>query len=344
MRLTSTFERHDLDDPADVGAVRRRVVTRARDLGLDEARASDAAIVASELASNVLKHAGRGGALSGAVEVGEQRGVAIVAWDRGPGMDLDACLRDGMSTAGTAGNGLGAVTRLATRWDAYAPAGGGTVVVALLLPTSARSEPRPVAGGGDIGAICLPIAGEQACGDAWEAHVDGAVTTVAVVDGLGHGPEAAKAAAAVLGAVRARPGDGLGPLLERAHRAAAATRGAAATVARIDREAGELSVAAVGNVTPWLLTDGQRQLVTQHGTLGHVMPTIRVERYPFPAGATLILCSDGLKSRWSLADLPGLAARSPALIAAVLWRDLQRGRDDATVVVVRPETRPEARR
>ncbi len=341
MRLTSTFERHDLDDPADVGAVRRRVVTRARDLGLDEARASDAAIVASELASNVLKHAGRGGALSGAIEVGEQRGVAIVAWDRGPGMDLDACLRDGMSTAGTAGNGLGAVTRLATRWDAYAPAGGGTVVVALLLPIATRREPRPTPAV-DIGAICLPVAGEQACGDAWEAHVDGAVTTVAVVDGLGHGPEAAKAAAAALAAVRDRPDDDLGPLLERAHRAAGATRGAAATIARIDRDAGELSVAAVGNVTPWLLTDGQRQLVTQHGTLGHVMPTIRVERYPFPAGATLILCSDGLRSRWSLADLPGLAARSPALIAAVLWRDLQRGRDDATVVVVRPEARPEA--
>lgn len=343
MRLTSSFERHDLDDPADVGAVRRRVVIRARDLGLDEARANDAAIVASELASNVLKHAGRGGALSGAIEVGDQRGVAIVAWDRGPGMALDACLRDGMSTSGTAGNGLGAVSRLATRWDAYAPIGGGTVVVALILPPPSRREPRP-AFAVDIGAVSVPIAGEQACGDAWEAHVRGAVTTTVVADGLGHGPEAAKAAAAVLAAVRDRPDDDLGPLIERAHRAAGGTRGAAATIARIDRDAGELSVAAVGNVTPWLVTDGQRQLVTQHGTLGHALPTVRVERYRFPAGATLLLCSDGLKSRWALADLPGLAARSPALIAAVLWRDLQRGRDDATVVVVRPETRPEARR
>jgi hypothetical protein len=95
-------------------------------------------------------------------------------------------------------------------------------------------------------------------------------------------------------------------------------------------------VAGVGNVAAWLAGDATRQLVTQHGTLGQVTPrTIREERRPFARGELAVLCSDGIKSRWSLDGHPGLATRDPVTIAAVLWRDFARGRDDASLVVVR---------
>src|SRR5689334_7694159 len=112
MEVVGTCEVFNLDDSAGVGAVRRRAAALA---------------VATELASNVLKHAGHGGALLGSARDGDHRGVGIVTWDRGPGMNVEACLRDGMSTAGTRGAGLGAVARIATRFDAYARYGGGTV-------------------------------------------------------------------------------------------------------------------------------------------------------------------------------------------------------------------------
>ncbi len=57
--------------------------------------------------------------------------------------------------------------------------------------------------------------------------------------------------------------------------------------------------------------------------------------YPFPKGATLVMHSDGLISRWTLDAYPGLAAHDPALVAGVLYRDFQRGRDDVTVLVAR---------
>lgn len=241
-----------IEHEADIGAVRRRLAALAAAAGLDENRTSDAALVATELATNVRRHAGHGGALLGSIAAGSRRGVAIAAWDRGPGMDVQACLRDGMSTRGTAGVGLGAVSRLATRWDAYAPRGRGTVIAAYVL-----AEPPP-------------------------------------------------------------------------------DRGAATTVVRVDLAAREAVIAGVGNVAAWVAGDATRQLVTQHGTLGHTMlPRLREERYPFPAGATLVVASDGLKSRLELGEHPELLARDPGVIAAALWRDHHRGRDDATVVVLR---------
>lgn len=325
-----------LEHEADIGAVRRRLAALAAAAGLDESRTGDAALIATELATNVIRHArGHGGALLGSAGLpGRPRpGVAIAVWDRGPGMDLQACLRDGMSTGGTAGVGLGAVSRLASRWDAHAPRGKGTVIAAYVLPAREAPEvPRPRF---EIGAVRLPYPGLDVCGDAWDLHTAGDVATLIVCDGLGHGLGAADAARAVLGSFRERPGDPLVAILERAGHAARPTRGAAATVVRVDLAAREVTIAGVGNVTPWIAGDAQRQLVTQHGTLGHAMPRLREERYPFPAGSTLVVASDGLKSRLELDAASGLLARAPTVIAATLWRDHHRGRDDATAVVLR---------
>jgi anti-sigma regulatory factor (Ser/Thr protein kinase) len=332
MEVIGTSEPFDIDDTAAVGAVRRRTAALAADAGLDEVRAGDAALIASELASNVVKHARHGGALLGAARDGERRGVAIAVWDRGPGMNLDACLRDGMSTAGTRGAGLGAVARIATRFDAYAAPGRGSVITATVL----AADRAPPAGRFAIGGLCVPYPGLQVCGDGWDAHAAGDRATIIACDGLGHGDGAADAAAVVIAAFRAGPDAPLPAILERAHRAARATRGAATTVVRIDLARRELAVAGVGNVAAWLVGDAIKQLVTQHGTLGQATPgQIREEHYPFPAGARVVLCSDGLKSRWNLDDHPGLVTRDPLTMAAVLWRDLARGRDDASVIVAR---------
>jgi len=305
---------------ADVGAVRRRFAGLAAEQRLDEGKA---ALIATELGTNIVKHAREGGAI-----VGAARGrIQIVAWDRGPGMNVAACLRDGMSTAGTAGNGLGAIARLATGWDAYAQPGHGTVIAAWL-----GEAPR---GRVAHGVVSLPAHPGDPCGDAFELHVEGDRATALGIDGLGHGAGAAEAAAAVLSAFRVRPGDAPMRILERGHAAARSTRGAAATCVHLDLGARRAHIAGVGNVAAVIVADRHKQLVTQHGTLGQVTPALREESYPFPPGALLVIASDGLKSRWTLDEYPGLTAREPLVVAAVLWRDLTRGRDDATVAVVR---------
>lgn len=327
MEVNAT-EAFDLDHDADVGAARRRFAALAMTAGLDESRSNDAALIASELASNVLKHAKHGGILFGCVKEGEAKGISIVAWDRGAGMNLDACMRDGMSTSGTAGNGLGAIARLATRWDAHTR--GGVVFSAYVLP---KGAPKPKL---DVAGVAVPYPGLHVCGDAWSHREHGDQSTLLVCDGLGHGDGAREASMTVIRTFEMQPDAPLAMILQRGHTAAKHTRGAAATVVRIDRAAREATIAGVGNVSAWIVHDTTKQLVTQHGTLGQVSPTaIREERYPFPPGAILVVASDGLKSRLPFEDNRDLLARSSLTVAAGLWRDHTRGRDDATAVVLR---------
>jgi len=76
-------------------------------------------------------------------------------------------------------------------------------------------------------------------------------------------------------------------------------------------------------------------IVSQHGTAGANKVRLQEFSYPFAADALLVLHSDGLKTAWDLAHYPGLTNHQPCLIAAVLYRDFVRGRDDTTAVVLR---------
>jgi len=248
-------EAFELEHESDVGAVRRRFAALAATAGLDEARTGDAALIATELATNVIKHAGSGGALLGCVAgPGGAVGVSIVAWDRGPGMNVEACVRDGMSTAGTAGAGLGAVSRLATRWDAFSQRGQpgqpgrGTVISATVFARGKQARTAFEAAG-----VSVPYPGMSVCGDGWRMDESGTRATLITCDGLGHGEGAAAAARAVLAAFSQRTADTPAAILEHADRAARATRGAAATVVRIDLAAREATVAGIGNVSAWLV-------------------------------------------------------------------------------------------
>jgi len=78
-----------------------------------------------------------------------------------------------------------------------------------------------------------------------------------------------------------------------------------------------------------------RNTVSHGGIMGHTVRRTQLFTYPWPAGGLLVMLSDGIASQWSLDAYPGLRQRDPALIAGVIYRDFVRGRDDATVVVVR---------
>jgi hypothetical protein len=119
---------------------------------------------------------------------------------------------------------------------------------------------------------------------------------------------------------------------ERLH----AGRGAVAAVAEIDTQRGVLRYAGIGNISGSIWTDEASQsLVSMNGTMGHSAARARDFSYSWSAGALLVMHSDGLATRWSLADYPGLTRKNPSIVAGVLYRDFTRGRDDVTVVVAR---------
>jgi anti-sigma regulatory factor (Ser/Thr protein kinase) len=323
-------------ESSQIGAARRLAAALAGRLGFSETERGKVAIVVTEAASNLVEHAREGELLLRALEQDGIAGIEIMTLDRGPGMaNPDACMQDGYSTAGTAGHGLGAMARLSGQFDLYTAPGLGTALLARLWSRRRRTAaPRPA--GLHVGAVCLPLASEAACGDAWMMEETCARSRIVVADGLGHGVLAADASQAALRAFAQHPELGPGPLLEQAHRALQGTRGAAMAVAAVERGERRLRFAGVGNIAGRLITAaGSSGLVSHNGTVGHALHRVQEFDYPWPDGALLVLHSDGLESRWRLDGYPGLASRDPSLIAGALYRDFRRERDDVTVLVAR---------
>lgn len=317
-----------LDDPSAVAQARRQAVAAGARIGLDVVRSGQLAIVATELATNVLKHGGGGALLIGEAD----HHVDLLALDRGPGMaDVQACLEDGHSSAGTLGHGLGAVRRLSQRFDVMSAPGAGTVILARV-----RQQDAPDAALDAVGAVAVAMPGEDVCGDAWASHDDAHGRSVIVVDGLGHGTDAAVAASEAIRQFRRNADQPPAELLQAVHQAMRHTRGGAVAVARIDWSSGTLAYAGLGNIAGAIVgADGQaRRLVSHNGTAGHVARKIQAFDYPC-GGGTLVMHSDGIGSNWSLAGVAGVRDRHPIVLAAMVYRDARRSRDDATVVVTR---------
>jgi hypothetical protein len=254
--------------------------------------------------------------------------------DRGPGIaDVPRALVDGHSTAGSPGNGLGAIRRMSDFFDIHATVGRGTVVCVRLRAD--RSVPPPLHGF-VVGAVSVSVAGERLCGDTWCLLRRPNALIMLVADGLGHGPFAAEAATAVSAEFAVRPFASPADTLAAIHQAVRHTRGAAGAVSEIQPGEGILRFAGVGNISAAIITNGvMRQTVSHNGTLGHEARHFRDYTYPWQPESLLAMHSDGLKTQWSLDEYPGVKARHPAIAASVLYRDYSRQRDDVTVVVVR---------
>jgi len=317
-----------VEDASAVAACRQAVQNMAERLRFPAARIGQLALAVTEAASNLHKHAEQGSLLLCVNRDGPQPGIDLVTIDAGPGVrDVSAALRDGHSTAGTLGIGLGAIQRLADFADLYSRPGHGTSLVARFCVSPPVSQPR-------WAGLIRPITGETECGDAYGVvPADGAVTAV-LCDGLGHGPLAAAAAAAGVAAVLDDPAGEPAALLERVHRRMSGTRGGAVGVVQVS---GQLArFAGLGNVAASIVSDGQRKsMISIPGIAGVQARTIRQFEYDVPPGSAVIVHSDGISSRWEAAALPALEARDPLLIAAVLLAEAGVHRDDAGVLVLK---------
>jgi anti-sigma regulatory factor (Ser/Thr protein kinase) len=325
-----------VESPSAVVGCRHAAVAMAGRLGFPAPRTDQLALAVTEAASNLHKHAREGSVLLRVGRDGRQAGVELVTIDAGPGVpDVGRVLRDGHSTTGTLGIGLGAIRRLADSSDLYSVSGHGTALAARFWPQPYQPASVRCAG------LNRPISGETECGDIYAAAHGGSagdgsgVLTGVLCDGLGHGPLAAAAARAAIAAVREDPAAEPAALLERAHRQMARTRGGALAIVRIDGPT--VTFAGLGNIAAWIVTNDLRSgMVSIPGIAGHQARTFRQYSYPLPPGSVVVLHSDGLTSRWDIRALPGLVARDPLVIAAELLGEAAVRRDDAGVLVLKP--------
>jgi anti-sigma regulatory factor (Ser/Thr protein kinase) len=326
----------DVAEQSRVSEVRRLAAELGRAQGLNDQDLGRLALVASELASNLVKYACGGTITLGTFSEGDAAGVQVMSADRGPGFqDFQASIRDGHSTGGSLGLGLGIVMRSSDLFDVFTAPGQGSVLLARVARERRLDKPLP--GTLDIGARRAAMRGEVECGDAWASSRSGRWQRLCIVDGLGHGPLAASAAADALAVFReAREADAPSDILARCHQALRSTRGAVMAVASIDVQAGMLLFGGVGNISAAVYSSaGTHHLLSSEGIVGYQMRAVRDVRKPWSASDTLILSTDGLSARWSIQRYPGLLQRQAGVTAAVLFRDFARTNDDATVLVAR---------
>jgi serine/threonine protein phosphatase PrpC len=182
-----------------------------------------------------------------------------------------------------------------------------------------------------------PIPGEHVSGDL-HVTVPGERLVVAVIDGLGHGPDAAHAAGRAAEVVEAHPDERPDTLLHRCHEALRSTRGAAITIAAIDEAGSEMTWVGVGNVQAALLqarpaARGAREWVPlRGGVVGYLLPSLRTATVRLERDDVLVLATDGVRPVFG--DWPG-PGEPPQDVAARILDEQGRGTDDALVLVAR---------
>ncbi|MFD2421226.1 SpoIIE family protein phosphatase [Amycolatopsis pigmentata] len=313
-----------VSESSHVGRARLMAEAAARRRGFPAQRVS---LAASELASNLVKHAGHG--LFGVMET--PGGLDLYAVDTGPGIGrVSESMRDGFSTTGTLGGGLGAVRRAADFFDVYSRPGQGTAVLARW-----RSEPVT---GPRIGAALFTAPGETESGDMWTAVRSENAYTIVLSDGLGHGERAAEASRGAIEAVARSAEWGPRRILETMHTRIAHTRGATVAVAEIRPADGKVQFGGVGNIACRLYATPSghaTRLVSRPGIVGAPGANrARESTVGWSSRSWLLMHSDGVSDRWTANSWPGLFDHDPATVAAWVLGQCGRGRDDACVVAV----------
>ena len=317
------------------GDARRKVAAFAEELEIESNRWGEIALVTTELATNLVKHAKKGHILAQGLEQSGKSGLRVIGIDKGPGIaDISRALADGHSTSGSMGSGLGAIRRISDRFEIYSVPDLGTVVAAEFWQRKApRTRFDPLL---EIAVVSEPISGEQECGDGWSLRTTMDAILLMVVDGLGHGISAAEAAREAEKIFAGTPEMSLTAILNDTHAALRKTRGAAEAIAKIEFDKKQLSFAGIGNIAASIVSpESSRSMASHNGTLGMNIGRVQEFTCPWNDDSVLVMHSDGLATRWDLKRYPGLWTKAPSLIAAILHRDFSRQRDDVTVLVAR---------
>lgn len=335
---------HDIESDLQISTLELHAQTMGRAQGLDEDALARLALVVSEIVGNIVRHASAGQVILRPIGTPGSGCVEVLGLDKGPAIaDTPRVMRGRQSASATTpprDHGFPAVRLHADLFDIYSQNTKGTAVVAHI---ASRSAPQPAPGSAQavlrdgVGVVCVAVRGEEESGDAWAVCATTDRLIALLVDGLGHGPEAAIPATAAMALFNCEASKTPETLAMLMHGALHATRGAALSIAEIDAKARTVRFCGVGNVEGRVLMAGtSRHFIPQNGIVGHRMPgTVQPNLVPWPTHGRLVMHSDGISPQWRADQYPGLLARHPALLAGVLFRDFARPRDDATVLVLR---------
>jgi anti-sigma regulatory factor (Ser/Thr protein kinase)/serine/threonine protein phosphatase PrpC len=325
----------DVADPLHVKQAASRARDFAASLGFAEPHCEQIALVVTELGTNLVRHAHGGMVKLSEVQDSGRIGIQVETEDSGPGIpDIERAMTDGFTTGGSLGFGLGTVNRLMDDLEIYSRMPRGVHVISHRWMRPQRSELR--AHDLQFGAASRAYRFMAENGDAfviiqWERYA-----LAGVIDGLGHGPFAQRAAHTARQYIEQHFDQPLEAIFRGVQRACRATRGVVMALVRFDMAQQKFTVASVGNIEVRLFNSPEHfGLIVRRGVIGLNAPTPVLLEHAWEPNCILVIHSDGLRTHWNMTDFPELASAPPEAIAQRLLQALGKMEDDATVVVAR---------
>lgn len=320
------------DDRSYFALLKKEIHAMAVDAGFSNKKVAEIDLVIAEMTSNLVKHASGGSIWVKLIEEAGMQGLELIAVDNGPGMqDVTRMVADGISTKNTLGHGLGSIKRLSDLFQIFSQKGSGTIVLSRIFASELPAFYSPKA---EIRSLLLPKPGEKACGDGFASTVSHTHYRFFLGDGLGHGPEAeaavVKACDAFVHCTETNPVD----ILRHINSAVKKTRGLVGTVVVFDIENKLWQLCGIGNISTRIIGPSNAKSYTAYnGIIGLNVPnTLSHQEVPYEKGQCLIMCSDGLKSRWDIQKYPGIMRYDPAILTALLVKEFTRNTDDMAAV------------
>lgn len=323
-----------VEDRSYFAILKKEIHALAVGAGFNEVRVGEVDIIVAELVSNLVKHAGGGQVWVKLIEENGMQGIEIISIDNGPGMtDVSRMVADGVSTKNTLGQGLGAMQRLSDVFQVYSQKDWGTVLLLRKfkedLPNF-KKKPKE-----EIRAVVLPKPGETACGDGFYHTITKEHIKIFLGDGLGHGPDAAHAVTAAgdafLNCSEVEPVE----MIRHINNEVKKTRGLVGTVAIFDLSQKKWKVCGVGNISTRIISPANaKNLMAYNGIIGLNVPrTLNAQEVDYEKGQQLIMCSDGIKSKWDTIRYAAIQRYDASILSTSLLKDYARNTDDMSVAV-----------
>jgi anti-sigma regulatory factor (Ser/Thr protein kinase) len=332
------FTSYLIEDRSFVSYIKREIHNLVKD-NFSSQRTGEIDIIVSELASNIIKHAKKGELLYRFFKAKDNPVFEVIALDNGPGIkDLHLMMKDGASSTNTLGQGLGAIKRLSNFSQIYSPTNAGTITYCQICSEDQDDLPEELEKKILIRAISIAKPGEKECGDGYCIKKEGTRIKLIMGDGLGHGPLAQLAAKTAIVSFNnnIKENDPV-DILKAIHNDVKKTRGLVATVVILDTKEKNIKLCGIGNIACRLYNGiVLKSNMSYNGIVGLNIPnTINHTSTPLEKNQTLILCSDGITSRWDLSKYTFILKYDPIIMAAIIYRDHGRKTDDMSILIAK---------
>lgn len=337
--MGESFTSYVIEDRSFISFIKREIHGHVVREKFPTTKVAETDIVISELTSNLIKHAGGGELLYRINHDDESPALEILSIDNGPGIsDLARMMKDGVSTTNTLGQGLGAIQRLSDESQIYSLPRWGTIIYCVLRATPVIKKPKEKGSLHiDVNALCVSKPRETECGDGYRIRRTATAILIFFADGLGHGSQAKEAVdAAGKIFMECRENEPVA-IIRLMHENIRKTRGLVGTISVFDLTTNEFRFCGVGNIHSRFYSGIEsRNFMSYNGAVGLNLPhSLNISRNGIEKNQQLIMCSDGIQTRWDLSRYPTISKYDTMLLAAALYKDFARRTDDSSVLIAK---------